>query len=52
MAVDIIRGVMSLYPPFNFARAYGVIATYTGSYFDIETKNWVQIGEFTWDYWD
>jgi hypothetical protein len=40
--------IFSLYPPFNFSRAFGNIARLASSYPDFETLNWVEGTGFGW----
>lgn len=40
--VVLLRGILSLYPPFNYAKAYGDIGRYSGTHFDMVESRWVK----------
>ena len=40
--VIILRGILTLYPPFNYAKAWGDIRTKSGSHFDMTQSKWVK----------
>lgn len=39
--VVIVKYLLTLYAPFNFAKAYGDIAQFSGNHFDITQTKWV-----------
>ena len=39
--VVIVKYLLTLYPPFNFAKAFGDIAQFSGNHFDITQTKWI-----------
>lgn len=46
--VKVVRAILPLYPPFNFAKAYGDISMKAGSHYSSHEKRWVDGSEYTW----
>ena len=39
--VTMIRYLLTLYPPFNFAKAFGDISQYSGNHYDSLQNKWI-----------
>ena len=46
--VKVVRVFLSLYPPFNFAKAFGDIAQTASSHYSNRQKRWVSGDDYTW----
>ena len=46
--VDLVRVILTLYPPFNFSKAFGDIASVASEHYSGYQKRWVSGNEYTW----
>lgn len=48
MWAKVSRVLLSLYPPFNFSKAFGDISTISGAHYDSDEGRWVRGNDYPW----